>query len=85
MTGVALQSPEGYVHKVAIPKSGTAGRVSPGFVASRMTPHLKRVERLIRVELAGLGLRANLDSSSPCERSIMSDFRLARRAGHQHG
>ena len=44
-----------------LPGSSEAAGVTP-----RMTPHCRRVERLVHIELAGMGLRAELDTCKAC-------------------
>ncbi|KFA76570.1 hypothetical protein S40288_01536 [Stachybotrys chartarum IBT 40288] len=48
----------------------------------RMTPHCKRVERLIHIELAGMGLRAAAEACGTCGREHREWFEVdASRAG----
>ncbi|KZZ99728.1 DNA-binding protein [Moelleriella libera RCEF 2490] len=55
--------------------AGAEGRPSSSRTP-RMTPHCKRVERLIHIELAGMGLRANLDSCDACGRDHREWFEV---------
>lgn len=43
----------------------------------RMTPHAHRVERLIHIELAGMGLRATMDKCSACGRDHREWFEVS--------
>ncbi|KAI9155144.1 hypothetical protein HJFPF1_07718 [Paramyrothecium foliicola] len=43
----------------------------------RMTPHAQRVERLVHIELAGMGLRAKMDKCSACGRDHREWFEVA--------
>ncbi|KAK7426455.1 hypothetical protein QQZ08_007050 [Neonectria magnoliae] len=45
-------------------------------VVPHMTPHCHRVERLVHIELAGLGLRANKDNCDACGRDHREWFEV---------
>ncbi|TFA99872.1 hypothetical protein CCMA1212_008148 [Trichoderma ghanense] len=57
---------------------GAAGRSpSPASAASpHPTPHVKKVERLIHIELAGMGLRADLGACEACGREHKEWFEV---------
>ncbi|UNI17948.1 hypothetical protein JDV02_004252 [Purpureocillium takamizusanense] len=48
-----------------------------GVAAPRTTPHCRRVERLVHIELAGMGLRASLGSCEACGRDHREWFEVA--------
>ncbi|KAK0392029.1 hypothetical protein NLU13_1527 [Sarocladium strictum] len=53
-----------------------------GHKSPRQTPHVKRVERLIHLELAGLGMRACMDACETCGREHREWFEVdASRSG----
>ncbi|KAF7551119.1 hypothetical protein G7Z17_g5264 [Cylindrodendrum hubeiense] len=53
-------------------------------VVPHMTPHCHRVERLVHIELAGLGLRANKDNCDACGRDHLAACRNCC-SGADHG
>lgn len=54
----------------------------PGNKSPRKTPHVKRVERLIHLELSGLGMRARMDACDACGRDHREWFEVdASRMG----
>ncbi|KAL7929832.1 meiotically up-regulated gene 113 domain-containing protein [Trichoderma chlorosporum] len=60
------------------PSRGAAGRApSPASAASpHPTPHVKKVERLIHLELQGMGLRADLGACATCGREHKEWFEV---------
>ncbi|KAH0599018.1 hypothetical protein MHUMG1_03132 [Metarhizium humberi] len=60
-----------------------AGNDSPGTSRTpRMTPHCRRVERLVHIELAGMGLRADMSTCDACGREHREWFEVrATREG----
>ncbi|RDA88464.1 hypothetical protein CP532_6654 [Ophiocordyceps camponoti-leonardi (nom. inval.)] len=55
---------------------GASDAPADGGAVPRMTPHCRRVERLIHLELAGLGLRANLATCEACGRDHREWFQV---------
>ena len=64
-----------YVPYVSSPSSSSPGS-SPGRAAPRLTPHVKRVERLIHLELAGMGLKADRGKCEVCGREHREWFEV---------
>ncbi|GJN76459.1 SpvB domain-containing protein [Purpureocillium lilacinum] len=54
-----------------------ASAASTGGAAPRTTPHCRRVERLVHLELAGMGLRAAMGSCEACGRDHREWFEVA--------
>ena len=61
--------------------SSGGGRPSSASAAPRMTPHCKRVERLVHIELAGLGLAAERDACGACGREHREWFEVEATRG----
>ncbi|KAL7799945.1 meiotically up-regulated gene 113 domain-containing protein [Trichoderma ceciliae] len=58
-------------------RGAAAGRAaSPAAAAVHPTPHVKKVERLIHIELAGMGLRAKLGACESCGREHKEWFEV---------
>ncbi|KAG6013473.1 hypothetical protein E4U54_006704 [Claviceps lovelessii] len=62
---------------------GTGNNDRPGTSQTpRMTPHCRKVERLIHIELAGMGLRADMSTCDACGREHREWFEVqATRSG----
>jgi hypothetical protein len=64
------------------PYVGAANDQAGASRTPRMTPHCRRVERLIHIELAGLGLRADMAACDACGREHREWFEVkATREG----
>jgi hypothetical protein len=62
--------------------SSTSSNSNGTLVPPRMTPHAHRVERLIHIELAGMGLKADRGTCDACGREHREWFEVdATRAG----
>lgn len=65
-----------------VPGTGTGSASSSSNSTPRTTPHCKRVERLIHIELAGMGMRANMETCEACGRDHREWFEVeATRSG----
>lgn len=81
---ISSSNPSSFDPSSAPHSRGAAGRApSPAAAASpHTTPHVKKVERLIHIELGGMGLRADLGACEACGREHKEWFEVeATREG----
>ncbi|KAH6603210.1 hypothetical protein Trco_007985 [Trichoderma cornu-damae] len=71
-TPASLDAPPAPPHA----KGGSARDASPSAASPHPTPHVKKVERLIHIELAGMGLRADLGACEACGREHKEWFEV---------